>query len=260
MVVIGGERDMDEWSEYLASAKEEGTFPGESSEYRRARNELLKAEVDLRAQNEKVAAQRRALPLGGLIPEDYVFEQAGSGREVRFSQLFAPGKDTLLVYNMMFPRWSEDPRASSPGRLALVPLDEQPCPSCISVVDGLDGFVQHLAARINVAVIAKTNYTRLGEFAVDRGWRNLQYMQLLSSANNTYKRDYHAESPEGQQFPMLNVFSREQDGIHHRWSSELLFGGGDTRHADPIWPIFTALDLTPEGRGSSAAFPTGQYE
>ena len=32
--------------------------------------------MDLRRQVERVAAQRRALPPGGEIPEDYVFEAA----------------------------------------------------------------------------------------------------------------------------------------------------------------------------------------
>jgi predicted dithiol-disulfide oxidoreductase (DUF899 family) len=45
-------------------------IPGESAEYRVARNALLAAEMELRRQTERVAAQRRALPAGGTIPED----------------------------------------------------------------------------------------------------------------------------------------------------------------------------------------------
>src|SRR5579864_2829678 len=68
-------------------------FPGESEEYRRARDELLQAEVDLRRRTEAVAAKRRALPLGGAVPEDYCFEEvAEGGGEVRFSELFQAGK------------------------------------------------------------------------------------------------------------------------------------------------------------------------
>ena len=59
---------------------------------------------------------------------------------------------------------------------------------------------------------------------------------------------------------MLNVFSRDGDGILHRWGAEVMFEGGDTRHLDPIWPIWGALDLTPNGRGATAAYPTGQHE
>lgn len=51
-------------------------FPGESEEYRRERERLLASEVELRQAIERVAAQRRALPLGGTVPEDYRFEAA----------------------------------------------------------------------------------------------------------------------------------------------------------------------------------------
>ena len=49
-------------------------------------------------------------------------------------------------------------------------------------------------------------------------------------------------------------------GIHHRWASELTFApGGDTSSLDPVWLIWGALDVTPEGRGDSAAYPNLQY-
>ncbi|MGA7926958.1 MAG: DUF899 family protein, partial [Candidatus Sulfotelmatobacter sp.] len=44
-------------------------FPGENDSYRRARNQLLLAEIELRRRVEEVAALRRPLPLGGGIPE-----------------------------------------------------------------------------------------------------------------------------------------------------------------------------------------------
>ncbi len=201
MALKGKPRDMNKWREVLLDPNVH--FPGESSEYRRARNELLEAEAELRRVNEQVAAQRRALPAGGLIKEDYVFESAADGSKVRFSELFAPGKNSLVIYNMMFPRWSEDPRAGAPGgKTAELPLVEQPCPSCTSVVDGLEGAAFHLAERINLVVIAKTSPDRLGTYAQERGWRNLR---LLSSRNNTFNRDYHAEAPDGGQLPVLNV-------------------------------------------------------
>ncbi|MFL4909868.1 DUF899 family protein [Streptomyces sp. MMS24-I2-30] len=247
---------MGKWSDILRDPN--ARFPGESSEYRRARNELLKAEEELRQLNEKVAAQRRALPAGGVLAQDYVFESAADGSEVRFSELFAPGKNSLLSYSMMFPRWPEDPRAAVPGgKTALLPLVEQPCPSCTSVVDGLEGAAFHLAERINLVVIAKTSPDRLGTYAQERGWRHLR---LLSSRNNTFNRDYHAETPEGVQIPALNVFSRDEDGtIHHRWAAEMIFADGDSKALDSIWPIFGALDLTPDGRGDLAAYPNLQY-
>lgn len=76
-------------------ARHEIRVPGESPEYRAARNDLLEAEIELRRSIEAVAARRRALPPGGVVPEDYAFEEAA--RTVRLSELFAPGKDTLVV-------------------------------------------------------------------------------------------------------------------------------------------------------------------
>ena len=255
MALKGSPRDMDKWRKVLLDPNIR--FPRESGEYRRARNQLLEAENELRQMNEQVAAQRRALPVGGLIAEDYVFESAADGSEVRFPELFAPGKDALVIYNMMFPRWSEDPRAGAPGgKTALLPLVEQPCPSCTSLVDGLEGAAFHLAERINLVVIAKTSPDRLGTYAQERGWRNLR---LLSSRNNTFNRDYHAEAPDGGQLPVLNVFSRDEDGIHHHWASEMTFKRGDTSSLDPVWAIYGVLDLTREGRGDSAAYPNLQY-
>jgi predicted dithiol-disulfide oxidoreductase (DUF899 family) len=98
-------------------------FPGESAEYRRERNRLLEAEADLRRSVERVAAQRRALPPGGAVADDYRFEEAESGAEVRFSELFRPGKDTLVIYSFMFPRYSGDTRPGpAEGETARLPL------------------------------------------------------------------------------------------------------------------------------------------
>src|ERR1700740_3402680 len=107
---------------------------------------------------------------------------------------------------MMFPRWSEDHRAGAPGgKTAELPLVEQPCPSCTSVVDGLEGTAFHLAERTNLVVVAKTSPDRLGAYAQERGWRNLR---LLSSRDNTLHRHYHAGEPERGQPPRLDLFSR----------------------------------------------------
>jgi predicted dithiol-disulfide oxidoreductase (DUF899 family) len=246
---------MNKWREVLL--EQHAQFPRESAEYRRARNQLLESEDALRQLTQQVAAQRRALPAGGLIPQDYVFESAADGGEVRFSELFAPGKDSLVIYSMMFPRWSQDPRAGAPdGKTALLSLVEQPCPSCTSVVDGLEGAAFHLAERINLVVIAKTCLDRLADFARERDWRNLR---VLSSRGNTFNRDYHAETADGGQLPVLHAFHRDDDGIRHQWSSEMTFNRGDTSSLDPIWAIYGALDLTVDGRGDSAGYPDLQY-
>ena len=228
-------------------------FPGESREYRAARDRLLDQEVELRRAMEAVAAARRELPPGGRAPSDYVFQGGGADGvpiDVRLSELFAPGKDSLMIYSFMFPR---DPDDQTPGpttgQTALLPLAEGPCPTCAAFIDQLEGAADHVSQHVNLAIVAKTSLSRLLAFAEERGWRRLRF---LSSATNTYNVDYHAETPEGAQRPMLTVFHRDRDTIRHFWSSELFYAptepGQDPRHVGPLEPLWNLLDLTPKGR------------
>ena len=229
------------------------TFPGESAGYRAARDRLLEQEIELRRTMEEVAAARRRLPPGGAVPEDYVFQGAGAGgepAEVRLSDLFAPGKDSLAIYSFMFPRDPSDDRPGPAiGETARLPLHEGPCPSCTALLDQLDGAVEHVTQHMGFAVVAKAPLPRISAFAEERGWRRLR---LLSSAGNTYNRDYHGETSEGHQRPMLNVFHRDTDAVRHFWGSELFYApadpGQDPRHVGTLEPLWNLFDLTPEGR------------
>ncbi|MGH2982781.1 MAG: DUF899 family protein [Solirubrobacterales bacterium] len=229
------------------------TFPGESSDYRTARDRLLEEEIELRRATEAVAAARRELPPGGPIPEDYVFQGKGANEtstDVRMSELFGSGKDSLVIYSFMFPRDPGDERRGPEGgETARLPLAETPCPSCTALLDQLDGAVEHASQHINLAVVAKSPLERILTFAEERGWRRLR---LLSSAGNTYNRDYLGETAEGAQRPMLNVFHRDGEVIRHSWGSELFYaptdGEQDPRHVGTLEPVWNLFDLTPEGR------------
>src|SRR5215216_8063140 len=223
-------------------------YPGESPEYRAARDRLLEQEIELRRATEELAAARRALPPGGEAPEDYAFQ--GALGDVRLSELFAPGRDSLAIYSFMFPRDAGDDRPGpESGETARLPLHEGPCPSCVALLDQLDGAAGHAAERISLAVVAKAPLPRVLEFARERGWRRLR---LLSSADNSYNRDYHAETAEGDQRPLLTVFHRDGQEIRHFWSSELFYAqwdpGQDPRHMGTLEPVWNLFDLTPEGR------------
>jgi predicted dithiol-disulfide oxidoreductase (DUF899 family) len=231
------------------------SFPNESVEYRQRRNRLLQQEAELRRMTELVAVARRALPPGGLVKEDYVFHGQGFDgglARVRLSELFVPGRDSLVIYSMMFPR---DPLDDSPGpksgQTALLPLAEGPCPSCTALLDQLDGAAEHAAQRINLAVVAKAPVERVLTFGRERGWRRLR---LLSSAESSYNRDYLSETADGTQRPMLNVFHRDGTTIRHFWGSELLYApvdpGQEPRHVGTIEPLWNLFDLTPDGRGT----------
>ena len=227
--------------EYMVSHSHSFRFPGETDSYRSARNQLLQAEIDLRRRVEEVAALRRQLPLGGAIPEDYVFEECSgdvndthTARQVRLSELFQPGKDTLAIYSFMFG-----------------PEMKTACPMCSSIIDALNATAVHVTQRIGLAVVAKSPLERLRTFARERGWNHLR---LLSSAGNSYNRDYYGENSAGGQQPSLNVFARRGGKIHHFFHSELVLvpsdPGQNQRHVDMIWPLWNLLDFTPEGRGS----------
>ena len=113
---------------------------------------------------------------------------------VRLSELFADGKNTLIIYSFMFG-----------------PKMERACPSCTSILDGLDGETPHVTQRVNFAVVAKSPIEQIMNFAESRGWRNLR---LLSSANNTYNRDYHGEDADEDQIPALNVFVKRDGAMY----------------------------------------------
>jgi predicted dithiol-disulfide oxidoreductase (DUF899 family) len=217
------------------------SFPNESASYRKARNALLTAEIELRRAIERVAAQRRKLPAGGVIPEDYIFEEDGSSpadagtvRQVRLSELFEE-KNTLVAYSFMYG-----------------PQMRSPCPMCTSMVDALNGNAEHIMQRTNLVLIAKSPMERTLAFADARGWTKLR---ILSSAGNSYNRDYQGEAADGSQLPSLNVFVRRNGRIRHFYNTELLFvrsePGQNSRHIDMIWPLWNLLDFTPEGRGTT---------
>jgi len=72
------------------------------------------------------------------------------------------------------------------------------------------------------------------------------------------------EDAAGNQQPILNVFVREAELVRHAYRTELMFAprdeGEDPRHVDSIWPIWSVLDMTPQGRGTEQDFPLLRYE
>jgi len=234
------------------------SFPNESSEYRVARNKLLDAEIGLRRQIEEVAVMRRALPPGGEIAEDYVFERIGANqrpKKVRLSELFGD-KPSILLYSFMYG-----------------PERDRPCPGCTHTLDAIDGSAPHAEQRLPIYVVAKSPLARLVEWARERGWRHLQ---LLSADGNNYSRDYFGDTSgfgpamraergyePGKNWdePIYNVFRKDGATIRHFWGSELVFApeepGQNHRAGDLVDPVWGLLDMSPEGRGDF--FPNLSY-
>lgn len=212
-------------------------FPGESDEYRRARNALLVEEIELRRHLERVAAQRRALPPGGVVPKAYAL--VSENGPVTFADLFGD-RDSLAIYSWMYG-----------------PQRQRPCPMCTSLLSSLDGIARDIEQRIALAVIGRSPIERNIAFKNERGWR---YLKMYSDPGGDYARTY--VSANDDDVPGFSVFTRRDGTIRHYWSGEMSGAmadpGQDPRGAPDLAPLWNILDFTPEGRGTDW-YPKLQY-
>ena len=107
---------------------------------------------------------------------------------------------------------------------------------------------QHLAQKIDFAIVAAADVPTLRAFARTRGWDKLR---LVSAAKSSFKYDFGSENREGAQDSTISVFTRDADGLvrhfytAHPWMSPEI----NERGIDLLAPIWHFLDLTPQGRG-----------
>ena len=207
-------------------------YPNDSVEYRAARTALLAEEIDLRRHIERVAAQRRALPPGGKVAQDYAFT-AESGKRILLSEMFGDS-DTLVIYFWMYG-----------------PERERPCPMCTSFVGSLDLPARDIMQRVPIAIIGRSPIERQMAFKRERGWRNLKF---YATANDDFAHEYRGLAADGSEWPVLAVFSKQGSDVWLFWSDELngetADPGQDPRGAPDPTPLWNILDLTPGGRGN----------
>jgi predicted dithiol-disulfide oxidoreductase (DUF899 family) len=210
-----------------------------SEEYVNARNELLKEEYELRAHIERVAAMRRALPKGTVMPA-YEFEEGPADlqsseppKKTTLADLAADGRSVVL-YHFMYD-----------------PTDNEPCGMCSMIVDSFNGVGKHLAQNVNFAIVGKAKLSALQAWAQKRGWNNLR---ILSSNGNTFNADMNVEKPDWakdcNQIPGVSVFKKDKDGnVRHVYTAFPSIEPNSERGLDLLATTFNILDLTPEGRG-----------
>lgn len=210
-------------------AAKSSPYPNDSVEYRAARTALLAEEIELRRHIERVAAQRRALPPGGEA-RGYTFLDQ-DGKTITLADMFG-GHDTLVSYFWMYG-----------------PQRERPCPMCTAMLGALDIPARDIEQRVALAVIGRSPVSRQLAFARERGWRNLRFYQCVG---DDFARDYRGLSPDGDEWPALDVWIKRDAAVRHFWAGELggtEDPGQDPRGAPDPTPLWNILDLTPAGRG-----------
>ncbi len=207
-------------------------FPGESSEYREAREALLAEEIEFRRRLTRVTEQRRALPRGPVIDKNYRFKDE-NGVEVGLIDLF--GKhDALVTYFWMYG-----------------PQRERPCPMCTNWLGAVNGNAADIKQRVALKILGRSPVERQLAFAAERGWQDLDFVQTVG---DDYANDLGLINEDGSEDPALVVFKRDGDKIRLFWASEMrkemADPGQDPRDAPDIASLWSILDLTPAGRGT----------
>jgi predicted dithiol-disulfide oxidoreductase (DUF899 family) len=211
------------------AAKASKPYPNDSAEYRKARTALLAEEIELRRHIERVAAQRRTLPLGGELATDYAFTDE-NGKTVKMADMFGP-HDTLVTYFWMYG-----------------PQRERACPMCTSFLGSVDIPARDITQRVAFAVIGRSPVERQLAFARERGWRNLKF---YATKGDDFARDYRGLAPNGDEWPALDVWVKRDGKVFHFWGGEMggtQDPGQDPRGAPDMAPLWNVLDLTPAGR------------
>jgi predicted dithiol-disulfide oxidoreductase (DUF899 family) len=215
------------------ASKAKTPFPGASAEYNAAREALLAEEIEFRRHMTRVVEQRRALPPGPVISQNYRFKDE-QAFEVGLLDLFGD-KQTLVTYFWMYG-----------------PQRERPCPMCTNWLGAVNGNAADIKQRVALKILGRSPVERQYAFAQQRGWRDLNFVQTVG---DDYARDLGLLRPDGSEDPALTVFKRDGDQVRLFWASEMTQDmadpGQDPRDAPDIASLWSMLDLTPEGRGTN---------
>lgn len=210
------------------------------AEWLAQRTQLLEREKEATRQRDRVAAERRRLPMVR-IEKDYVFE--GPAGTCRLDDVFE-GRAQLIVYHFMFdPAW------------------EKGCPGCTGLVDALGDLSMLNQRNTTFALISRAPFAKLDAYRKLRGWNRPWY----SSFGSDFNYDFHLtldekvrpveynfrskeqmianEAPnqtEGEAHG-LSVFFRLNDDVYHTYSAY-------ARGVESLTDSYSLLDVTPYGR------------
>jgi predicted dithiol-disulfide oxidoreductase (DUF899 family) len=224
--------------EFVNGTYRETNLTNESAKYLSKREELRLAEIELMEHQERVAALRRALPIGAAV-KDYEFREGPKDLSVgdepiysaKLSDLFTGPGRPLVIYHMMYGK-----------------KQTTPCPMCTLWVDGFNGVAHHITQNIDFAVVMAADLRAQRDYARSRGWNKVR---LLSASTNTFKYDLGSEDVDGAQDSTISVFEKDSEGIvrHVYTAHPRMAPNIKERGIDLLAPVWSVLDLTPAGRG-----------
>jgi predicted dithiol-disulfide oxidoreductase (DUF899 family) len=225
-------------------------------EWQVARDELIAREKEHTRRADELARQRRELPWVAMEKE-YRFDADDGQRTL--AALF-DGRSQLLVYHFMYG-----------------PTYEAGCPTCSSMVDGLDGLLPHLHARdVTLALVSRAPMERLQAYKQRMGWS----IPWASSANNDFSLDVGASLPVEQvrenmppesdlppiaghnaaatgtdlpeyiaEIPAMSAYTLQDGAVYQTY-------GTTFRGVEFLMGYYPILDRAPKGRDEGEAFQT----
>ena len=207
-------------------------------QWRTERIALLEREKQHTRQGDELAHARRELPWVP-VEQDYAFDTPGGRRTL--AELF-DGRSQLLVYHFM-----------------LAPGTEQPCPSCSSIADGVNGPHVHLEHHdVAFTAISRAPLAEIEAYRARMGWS----FRWVSSEPSDFNADFGVSSTEER--PLLE-YNFRAIGAAHRFTGErpgvsaFVLQDGQVFHTysaygrgvDAIWGVYQWLDRAPLGRNDA---------
>jgi predicted dithiol-disulfide oxidoreductase (DUF899 family) len=225
-------------------------------EWQSERDALLAEEKEHTRRSDELAQKRRELPWVR-VEKEYRFDADDGTRTL--AELF-DGRSQLLIYHFMFG-----------------PDYEAGCPTCSSMVDGIDGLLPHLHARdLTALLVSRAPLEKLQVYKRRMGWS----IPWVSSANSDFNFDFGAsfdveqmreQMPPEDQLPPIASHNAKATGTGLAEYISEMFGASvftlqdgsvyqtyatTGRGVEFLMGYYPILDRMPKGRDEGEAFQT----
>ncbi|KAI9006793.1 hypothetical protein DFJ74DRAFT_689412 [Hyaloraphidium curvatum] len=185
-----------------------------AADWQAARDKLLAREKQLTRELDKLAAERRRLPMVEVDAGKYIFT-AEDGSEKKLADLFKDKRQLVVYHFMLFP-------------------GEPPCVGCSGMMDNV-GRLEHLEQRDATFVVASpAAQSEIGPLK-----KRMEWGMPWLACPQSFAEDMGAGKSFG-----ISVFLRDGDKVYRTYFTT-------QRGADRLRFDFNLLDLLPYGRGEN---------